>query len=66
MFIIERRTVGVLAALATTAAMVILGNVSDGAKEATPSPAASDTSVGADATHDRLLAAGQAVVDRTR
>jgi hypothetical protein len=29
MFIIERRTVGVLAALAITAAMVILGNVWD-------------------------------------
>jgi hypothetical protein len=27
MFIIERRTAGVLAALATTAAMVVLGNV---------------------------------------
>ena len=27
MFIIERRTVGVLAGLATTAAMVVLGNV---------------------------------------
>jgi hypothetical protein len=29
MFIIERRTAGVLAALATTAAMVVLGNVWD-------------------------------------
>jgi hypothetical protein len=29
MFIIERRTAGVLAALATTAAMVVLGSVRD-------------------------------------
>jgi len=33
MFIIERRTAGVLAALATTAAMVVLANVWDPADE---------------------------------
>jgi hypothetical protein len=40
MFIIERRTAGVLAALATTAAMAVLGNVWDRVEEvATPSTA---------------------------
>jgi hypothetical protein len=40
MFIIERRTAGVLAALATTAAMAVLGNIRDWVEEvATPSTA---------------------------
>ena len=49
MFIIERRTAGVLAALAITAAMVVLGNMWDRVDETTStadSPAAFATSVG--------------------
>jgi hypothetical protein len=51
MFIIERRTAGVLAALATTAAMVVAGNVRDPVDEVeTPHTATSTlafaTSVG--------------------
>jgi hypothetical protein len=46
MFIIERRTAGVLAALATTAAMVVLSNVGDPADVAeTPTAANSTTAV---------------------
>jgi hypothetical protein len=37
MFIIERRTAGVLAALATAGALAILGNVADRAEFAVPS-----------------------------
>jgi hypothetical protein len=67
MLIIERRTAGVLAALATTAAMVILGNVRDGVDEgATAPPAESAQSAGPDATQDRLLAAAQPVEHRLR
>lgn len=64
MFIIERRTAGVLAALATTAAMAVLGNVWDRVDEvATPSTANSTaafaTSVGPAVRHNRFLAGGQ-------
>jgi hypothetical protein len=64
MFIIERRTAGVLAALATTAAVAVLGNVWDRVDEvATPSTANSTaafaTSVGSDVRHDPFLAAEQ-------
>ncbi len=54
MFIIERRTAGVLAALATTAAVVVLGNVRDPVDDAktpytatsTPAFAASGRALG--------------------
>jgi hypothetical protein len=64
MFIIERRTAGVLAALAFTAAMAVLGNVWDRVDEvATPSSANSTaafaTSVGPDVSDNRLLAGRQ-------
>jgi hypothetical protein len=67
MFIIERRTAGVLAALATTAAMVILGNVGNGVPEdATPLPAESAKSAVPSTAQDRLLAAAQPVVRQPR
>jgi hypothetical protein len=44
MFIIERRTAGVLAALATTAAMVVLGNIRDPVDEVETPYTATSTS----------------------
>jgi hypothetical protein len=43
MFIIERRTAGVLAALATIAAMVVLGNVWDRIEELAAASTADST-----------------------
>jgi hypothetical protein len=59
MFIIERRTAGVLVALATAAAIVVLGSIRDPLDVAeTPTTADSTpalaTSVGSDARADRL------------
>jgi hypothetical protein len=64
MFMIERRTAGVLAALASTAAMAVVGNVWDRLDEvATPSTANSTaalaTSVRPDLRHNHFLAGGQ-------
>ena len=64
MFIIERRTAGVLAALATTAAMAVLGNIWDRVDEvATPttanSTAAFATSVRPEVRHNGFLAGGE-------
>ena len=64
MFIIERRTAGVLAALLTTAAMVVLGNLRDPVDEvATPSTANSTaafaTSVAPDVRDNRFPAGDQ-------
>jgi len=64
MFIIERRTAGVLAALVTTAAMAVLGNVWD-RFDAVERPSTADstaafaTPVGPDGRQNRL-AGGQA------
>jgi len=65
MFIIERRTAGVLAALVTTAAMAVLGNVWDRFHEV-ERPATADSTVafatplGPDGRQNRYLAGGQA------
>ena len=64
MFIIERRTAGVLAALAIPVAMAVLGNIWDRVNEvAGPSTANSTaavvTSVGPDVRDNRFLAGQQ-------
>ena len=64
MFIIERRTAGVLAALATTTAMAVIGSVWDRVDDVTaPSTANSNStfamSVGPDVRHNRFFAGGQ-------
>ena len=71
MFIIERRTAGVFAALAIPAAMAVLGNIWDRVNEvAGPSTANSTaafvTSVGPDVSDNRFLVGDQTVVQATR